>query len=56
MTTPLSPGARVAWSSWRPRRAFEGHVVSVGKRTAHVRLTGTHKLRWVKLERLAVMR
>jgi hypothetical protein len=48
----IAPGIRVAWSSYRPRRAFQGHVVSVGKKTAHIRLLGSHRQRWVKLERL----
>ena len=47
----LTPGMRVAWSSWRPRRDFEGRVVSVGKRTAHVRLH-SGRMRFVKLKRL----
>jgi hypothetical protein len=47
----ILPGARVAGSSWRPRRSFVGTVVSVGKRTAHVRLH-CGRMRFVKLGRL----
>jgi hypothetical protein len=52
MNSLLSPGARVAWSSSWPRRSFAGTVVSVGKRTAHVKLHGRRKLGFVKIERL----
>lgn len=59
MPTPLSPGARVAWSSgWPYYRSFSGIVRSVGRRTVHVetrRADGRRKLRWVKLERLRIV-
>lgn len=48
--TALSPGTRVAWSSYWPHR-------SVGHRTAHVetiRADGRRKLRYVKIARLVV--
>jgi hypothetical protein len=51
MINMFSPGVRVTWSSWRPRRSFRGTVVSVGKHTAHVRLV-SGRLRFVKIERL----
>lgn len=53
MITPRNPGARVAWSSWWPRRSFAGTVVSVGKRTAHVRLR-SGRMRFVKIDRLVM--
>lgn len=49
----LNPGARVAWHSFRPRRSFRGTVVSIGKRTAHVRMH-SGRMRFVKLERLVM--
>lgn len=50
MTNRVSPGARVVWSSFRPCRSFRGTVVSIGKRTAHIRLI-SGRMRFVKLKR-----
>lgn len=55
MTTPITPGQRVAWSAWRPQRHFSGIVRAVGPRTAHVetrRADGRRKMRYVKIGRL----
>lgn len=51
MTALVNPGACVAWSLWWPRRSFAGTVVSVGKKTEHVRLH-SGRMRFVKIERL----
>jgi hypothetical protein len=53
--TPLTPGQRVAWLSYWPRRSFVGTVVFVRKHTVQVRtrrVDGRTKMRYVKIARL----
>jgi hypothetical protein len=55
MNAQFSPGQRVAWSSWLPRRFFVGTVVFVRKNTVQVRMMrrdGRTKMRYVKIKRL----
>lgn len=55
MNTLLTPGQRVAWSSYWPWRYFEGTVVHVRKNTVQVRTQradGRTKMRYVKIKRL----
>ena len=55
----LTPGQRVEWRSYCPRRCFAGTVVHVRKNTVQVRTTrrdGRTKMRYVKIKRLAQWR
>lgn len=48
-------GSRVVWSSYWPRKSFIGTAMSIGKKTAHVRLH-SGRMRFVKLDRLSTLR